>query len=247
MDEEITLKSITEKLESIERSLNNLTPNKTEDRYESSKTEALNTSLALAMKNYKDINLNRKNAYYGDSYSDINQIMSTIRPILAEQELSVTQRTIIAVSGETLLQTRLWHSSGQWIESRCRIIPSKNDLHTYGSALQYNKRYQYMSLLGVTIKNDPIDDDAELDMTNGKERVSLSFGRKYTPKKESNASINKHQIRELEMVFNGEDDDFKDDFLESYRIQNLSDLPESVYEAAITRLREVKNTRKYVS
>jgi len=249
-DESIPNKVFMDKLESMEKLMIKVQDtlssfDKHYNSYQSKNTDQLNTALAEAMKNYKPINCNRENPYYSDPYADLNAIMSIIRPILADNQLSVTQRTLIAKDNETILETRLWHSSGQWIESRSRIIPTKNDLHSYGSSLQYNKRYQLSSLLGITIESDLVDDDAEIDMSNTRERVAkgTDLNIKYNKKKESFKAIKPEQLEQLEYEL-GSYSDLQEQILDSFRIQTLADLPQSKYETAITRLREIKESRK---
>jgi len=190
------------------------------------------------MKSYKPIECNRENPHYADPYADLNMIMSVMRPILSDNDLSVTQRTILKQDGSTILQTRLWHSSGQWIETRARIIPSKNDLQTYGSNLQYNKRYQLTSLLGITITYDFLDDEGEMDMVTTKQK--LPDGRSYSIKRQSFDPISKQQIKELEKELYGFEET-AEQIKEHFRINTLANLPQSKYEAAINHIRYVKD------
>lgn len=241
---EITLDSISQKLDAIQKGLDKIEIREFKDPYESTVTKELNTALAMAMKEYKTIEYNRKDSYYGDAYSDLNGILTIIRPILSDHELSITQRTILSRDGSTTLQTRLWHSSGEWIETRARIIPSKNDLHTLGSSLQYNKRYQLMALLGITIKNDAIDDDAELDMASSRERIAKGVdpSGSYSAKKESSDTISKDQIEELEYLL-APYVDLAEDVLNNCRIQSIADLPKSKFKAVQTRIKKVIDLR----
>jgi len=56
---------------------------------------------------------------------------------------------------EIVLDTRLLHSSGEWIEGRMTLPVSKADAQGYGSALTYARRYGLCAAVGIA----PEDDD----------------------------------------------------------------------------------------
>ena len=64
----------------------------------------------------------------------------------------------------------------------------------------------------------------------------------YKPQKLSNETITKNHIEELEIELEGWPD-LAERILETYKINSIADLPESLYRQVITRLREVKLTR----
>ena len=241
MSEEFTepLNLILEKLDKILNSNNS--------NYESSNTQELNEAFAKAQLEFPTIAINRENPYFKSPYADLNAIMKVIRPIIAKNGLSITQRTLLE-DGATILQTRLWHSSGQWIESRARIIPSKNDPHTYGSNLTYMKRYQVIALLSITIEDDPDDDDAERDMNEYRNIKSkgTSISNKYNPKEQTTETITKEQLEELEYELS-EYTDIGEEILDRLRLTSLADLPKSKYKNTITRVREIKNLRNGIN
>jgi hypothetical protein len=134
------------------------------DSYESRETNEINAALAKAQGEFPKIGYNKENPYFKSQYVDLDTIVTSIRPALSKSGLSFTQQTKINEEGSTILHTRLRHASGQWIESRARILPPKNDPQSYASTLTYMKRYSLMSLIGITASNDASDDDAEVAM-----------------------------------------------------------------------------------
>src|SRR5229473_4239873 len=96
--------------------------NSIKDIYQSIEIAALIGSLAKAQGEYPKIVFNRKASYFEEEYADFDTIMSVIRPILCIHGLAVVQQQRIHDSGVTMLHTILTHESGQWMESRARII-----------------------------------------------------------------------------------------------------------------------------
>src|ERR1700685_4439156 len=124
---------------------------KRDDPYQSAEIKDLVTALSKAQGNYPSIGADRENPYFKSSYADLDMILKAVRPCLAANGLSLTPDTRFTDDGSTILHTRLYHATGQWIETRARILPVKNTPQEYGSCLTYNKRYQAMALLGVTV------------------------------------------------------------------------------------------------
>ena len=214
-----------------------------EEPYESLKTEELNTALAVASLEFPIIKVNRQNPYLASGYSDLHEIMGKIRPILGKNGLHITQR-IKLKDGVTVLGTRLWHSSGQWIESRVLITPSKNTIDAYGSNLNSMKRFEIMDMLGLTVSNDPFDDDGESDMEIANELAEGGAKLKalYNKKEESYAVINNTQY--LELMKELDSDEFlAEEMLDKLHLRSLRELPESRFSPTINRIREIKKIR----
>jgi len=214
-----------------------------EEPYESPKTEELNAALAIASLEFPKITVNRQNPYLASGYSDLHEIMCKIRPVLGKNGLHVTQR-IKLKDGTTILGTRLWHSSGQWIESRVLITPSKNTIEAYGSNLNSMKRFEVMDMLGLTVSNDPFDDDGESDMEIANELAEGGAKLKalYNKKEESYAVINNTQYLELMKELDS-DEYLAEEMLDKLHLRSLRELPESRFAPTINRIREIKKIR----
>jgi len=197
-------------------------------------------AFAKAQGEFPTIGHNRDNAFFKSSYADLHAIASVVRPVLSKHGLSYTQFTVIHPAGEIVLHTRLMHTSGQWIETRSRIIPEKGDVQSYGRAVSYHKRYALMGLLGLTASNDSSDDDAEGLMEKHR-TLAPSPSHHYDPKKQSPTTITKEQVEELEMELDGYPDLAKA-FLNAMKIEELCDLPSSMYHDARRKILERKKT-----
>lgn len=91
------------------------------------------------------------------SYVTFDDLVATVRPLLAANGLSFAQ---LLDAGN--LTTVLMHTSGQWLAGSTPIeamAPNRgtNEMQAYGSTLTYLKRYALAALLGVASDDD---DDA---------------------------------------------------------------------------------------
>lgn len=218
-----------------------------EDQYESAETNKLAEAFAKAQGEYKRVTYNRENPYFKSSYADLDTIVEAVKDPFAKYGLSFYQYTKISDEGATLLISVLKHSSGQWISSRTRIIPPKNDPQSYGSTLSYQKRYQAQCLLRVTIAHDLQDDDAEVAMIDSRDIMAkgTAVNTKYNPKEQSAEVITKEQLEELEYELSDPDyQDIAEQVLDGLRIQSLADMPKSKFMVSLKRIREIKLLRK---
>lgn len=163
MDENETSIPNTEN-SALERStLSNIASLSVQDEaYTSEEINEIAMALSKAQGEYQQVGQNRQNPFFKSQYADLDAIINAARPALCKYGLAFYQFTKLSPNGPTVLHSRIIHSSGQWLESRARVIPVKNDMQAYGSALTYQKRYAAATLLGITSSNDPLDDDAEI-------------------------------------------------------------------------------------
>jgi len=202
----------------------------------------LSTALAKAQAEFKIAGLTKENPYFKSKYSDLAEIVKVSRPALAKNGLSVLQQIVQNEDGANILNTILLHSSGQWIESRMRIVPPKNDVQSLGSYITYLKRYAYASLVGVVSSDE--DDDGEVavhqqrkDFNEGKK-----LNHKYNPKEQSYETITKEQLEEIRYELKSHTD-LAEEILDKMKIQSLSDIPKSKFLTAIQRIRQIVQLR----
>jgi hypothetical protein len=119
-------------------------------------------ALAKAQAEMLAAELSNENPYFKTRYADLAAIVKASRPALTKHGLSLIQQLITHEDGHTVLHTVLGHVSGQWIESRIRIVPPKSDVQSLGSYITYLRRYSIASLCGIVTAGD--DDDGHLAM-----------------------------------------------------------------------------------
>jgi hypothetical protein len=100
----------------------------------------------------------RQNDHLKNKYVTLDNILHTIRPILAKNGLVIVQ----ALAGEYLV-TSLYHISGQYIKTQMPFLPmagnrGTNPLQDLGGGITYARRYALSALLSLSVD---IDDDAE--------------------------------------------------------------------------------------
>ena len=214
------------------------------DPYESAETKELSTAMAKAQGEFPRIHFNKENPFFKSGYADYDIIMNAVRPTLSKNGLWVSQFKYLIGTGETILVTRLRHSSGQWCEDRTRLLPPKNDPQSFASTLSYMKRHSLMALLGITASEDSYDDDAETVMHDVRfpQQKGTDLNMKYNPKEQSFLPITKEQREELEYELT-EYPDIADMVLTGLRIQSLADMPKNKYQSSLTRIREIKELR----
>jgi len=209
------------------------------------KSDALNelsAALAKAQAEMMVAGMNAENPYFKVKYADLAAIIKASRPALTKHNLAVIQQLLPNDDGQNILHTILLHASGQWIESRMRVVPPKNDIQTLGSYITYLKRYAYASLIGVVSSHE--DDDGEVAMVEARQIIAKGPSTKYNPKQESYDTISKDQLDELEYELQ-EYPDLADEIMDKMRLQSLADMPKSKYMVSLQRIREIKQMRNH--
>lgn len=210
------------------------------DEYRSSEVKDLFAALAKAQGDMPAASLNKTNPYFKSRYADFSEIVKASRPSLTKNGLGVLQEIKITEDGQSVLHTILTHASGQWIESRMRIIPPKNDIQSISSYVTYLKRLCYASLIGVAIGED--DDDGEVAMANAREIIAKGPSNAYNPKEQSHDTITKEQLEELEYELQS-CPDLAEEIMDKLRLQSLADMPKTKYHISVQRIREIKGIR----
>ena len=222
-----------------------MTEQKPPDAYQSEDTNEIDGAFAAAQGEFPIIKPTRTNKWEQSEYAELHAILTAIRPALAKNGLGLSQFTRIDSSeGGRVLHTRLRHASGQWFETREKIIPEKNDDATYASTLMYKKRHQAMALLGITISNDSCDDDAQISTLESRKQfvAGTALNAKYDPREESAQTINDHEFEELKYEL-GQYPDIGEDLMKTLKIQSLHDIPRSKYRTAIEKFRNITLAR----
>jgi len=92
------------------------------------------------------------NPHFRSKYANLEAVMEACSDALDRNGLAIWQS--ITEEGDRLI-TRLYHTSGQWMEGYTPLIIAKNDMQGLGSAYTYARRYGLMAIMGIA----PEDDD----------------------------------------------------------------------------------------
>jgi len=118
----------------------------------------LATALAKAQGTIKGAIKDADNPFFKSRYADLASVWDACRGALAANGLSIVQapRASAFEGGWVIeVETRLLHSSGQWMADSLSLPVGKPDAQGVGSALTYARRYALASFVGVA----PEDDD----------------------------------------------------------------------------------------
>lgn len=125
----------------------------------SAQIDKLAAALSKAQAQYPVLGKNRQGHF---TYADKNSLKRAVDKILLEHELCVTAG-IRVQDGHELFFMKLLHSSGQYQISECILEVEaggkRSKAQERGAAISYLSRYLYRELLGITIDDDPDDDD----------------------------------------------------------------------------------------
>lgn len=106
---------------------------------------------------------------YSYFYADLDSIVEMVRPVLANNGLGFTQ-TIL--DDRKICVTRVFHKSGQIIETGCPILLDQGDMQSLGGNITYAKRYCLTLALGLSMDDDIDANDEEVKIV--KEPFSVS-------------------------------------------------------------------------
>ena len=146
------------------------------------KSESItNLAVSLAKFNMKvqRIEKDGTNPHFKNRYTTLDAILDEVRPMLAEEGLSVIQMP--SGDGEQLkLTTMLIHITGEWIESDpINMRPVKNDPQGIGSATTYARRYSLCAFLGLSTGD--LDDDGNSASQPPRTQQSAPQQQSYNP------------------------------------------------------------------
>ena len=207
----------------------------------STETIQLDTALAKAQSEFEVAQENKNNPYFKSAYADLMSVVQASRPALTKYGISVIQKIIDLDDGKWLI-TKMKHNSGEWEQSKVRIVPAKNDIQSISSTITYMKRVCYVSLVGVVVGDEDDDGEAAVATTREVFAKGVALNTKYNPREESPEVITTEQLDELNYEL-AEYPDICEMILDGLKLQNLADLPKTKYFATKKRVIEIKALR----
>lgn len=119
------------------------------------------SALAKAQLEIEGAKRDSENPYFKSQYADLAAVWDACHKHLNAKDIAIVQ-TLKGGDGSVTVETKLIHSSGEWIDSTITLRPKTNDPQGIGSAITYARRYALAAITGVC----PVDDDA--NFTSGK-------------------------------------------------------------------------------
>ena len=104
------------------------------------------------------------NPFYNRKYADLASVWDACREALSANGLAVAQMTDQSERGTVIVDTLLFHSSGEWLSGRTEMRPVRekkgegfvdaNDPQAIGSCISYARRYTLAAMVGVYQEDD---------------------------------------------------------------------------------------------
>lgn len=120
------------------------------------------TALAKAQAEIKNPTKDSVNPHFKSRYVDLASGIDAVRAVLSKNGISIIQAPTVENMLITL-ETRLAHSSGQWISCTYPVIQFPARQQEIGSAITYARRYSLFGLVGIAGDDD--DDGNEANKT----------------------------------------------------------------------------------
>lgn len=123
------------------------------------------------------------NPFHKSNYAPLDEVMNTIRPVMAKYGLSLIQIPTIK-NGKVLINSMLTHKSGAYMTFESLEMPmQKTDAQGIGGAITYGRRYNASAIGGVMSEEDDDGNSASGLPNTPKQSVPQNTPQKQTPQK----------------------------------------------------------------
>lgn len=126
------------------------------------------TALVKAKQTFAPVEKDKTNPFHKSKYASLDSVLAAVEPALHANGL-VLCHTV----EDSHLVTRLYHTSGQLLESQLPIPTGLTDPQKLGSIITYYRRYAVCSLLSVTADED---DDGHTAKPNPSQQAQGKIG-----------------------------------------------------------------------
>jgi len=162
--------------------------NKQEQKQEEVRED--NIYMSLCKMQFALPTIEKKRNGYNFKYADLSDIWEAIRKPLRDNGFSLIQ-LVQSEEGKNYIITKLFHMSGEVIESKTLIEFTAKKFQDVGTALTYYRRYALSAMLGIVSDEDVDDSKSKKDDIY---------------KDVSQQTISKQQIIAIENLINGHQD-----------------------------------------
>jgi hypothetical protein len=120
---------------------------------------AIAPALVAAVGELAPVAKDATNPAFRNKYASLDAMMEQVRPVLARHGLAVLQSVthpetdagrVVGIA----VETRVLHTSGEWIAGLVTLPVEKSTAQGTGSAISYGRRYGLSALLGLTAEDD---------------------------------------------------------------------------------------------
>lgn len=119
----------------------------------STTTGAIAAALAKAQADMGNAHKDRQNPAFRSTYATLAAVREAVTGPLSANGIAVVQAP--SLDGEIVsVETRLLHTSGEWLACVAGAKPTKGDPQGIGSAISYLRRYGLMAMVGIAADDD---------------------------------------------------------------------------------------------
>ena len=116
------------------------------------------SALAKSQSEFEQVQRTMTNAFFHSKYATLDDMLFSCMPVLSANGLAIIQPIETVENGDTILETRLFHTSGEWLSSKVKVPTMQqkgaNALQEFGIGITYMRRYMLSSLLGISTEDD---------------------------------------------------------------------------------------------
>lgn len=190
-------------------------------------------ALCKFQENVKNPKNTANNPYFKSKYAPLDEVINTIKPLLAENGLSYIQTP--GGDGEHItVTTMLMHSSGEWIESDPLVLKAdKATAQGAGSAITYARRYSLCAVLGITSEDD---DDGNI--------ASGTINTDSNKKDMEADTINQSQAKRLFAIAGKGNEQIVKDILMKHKYYKTEQIKKTEYDIICKEIEEAVKNKK---
>lgn len=220
----------------------------TQDDYQSLEVNKISEAFAKAQAEYPLLKNDAaiQGRYTSLPFASLSFILETVRPSLTKHGLSFHQY-LEDNNGIIMLRSRLRHSSGQWFETRMRVLAKEDTLDAFESLVVAYRRMSALMLLGIHPEKQDDYGEAAMRRTNDTfaKGTQLNHTEHHTTKSDRTTyvPITAEQLEELEYELK-DYPDIAADVLTKLNLRTLGDMEKKDYRTSVQKIREIKMLRE---
>lgn len=162
-----------------------------------------------------------QNTHFKSKYADLSSVWKACKDQLLEQDICVIQLPSYDGDGSVVINTTLFHKSGQFFSNRLVMPVVDKKAQSVGSAITYGRRYSLAALVMVTPEED--DGNAANGMNSPVQQAVNSGEVK---------KINKVQLKVLRGAI-AIKDVTEEQIATAYGLDSLEDLPANLHDTVL--------------
>lgn len=102
----------------------------------------------------KPVKRESENPFFKSKYADLASIWDAIREPLTSNGLSVVQGSKVGGENTAIIETTVFHVSGEWITGELPVYVKDYSPQGLGSGITYARRYALAAILGISTEDD---------------------------------------------------------------------------------------------